>query len=240
VERPPPQVIGPDGGRFDRIDVDCLPSQLGEKPWPYREYFAAVSLTESPGFERWRPTPKLLPDDIYPREDVFAPASSCRACGAALLPENRKTADGCSCNAPRGVNHGLVAKNTCTCVECDPAETGGTRIGKPPPVDHSARDVVGAAVAPGVADTTIGADGQQAGYVILSAAERAKGFVRPVRRSYVHVKCGAATKMSQEIAESYSRSPGMYSGTFCVSCKDHFPVGEDGEFVWDDGSKVGT
>lgn len=31
------------------------------------------------------------------------------------------------------------------------------------------------------------ATGQQKGYVVLSAEERAKGFVRPVRRSYVHV-----------------------------------------------------
>lgn len=31
------------------------------------------------------------------------------------------------------------------------------------------------------------ADGQQRGYVVLSEDERAKGFVRPVRRSYVHV-----------------------------------------------------
>jgi hypothetical protein len=30
-------------------------------------------------------------------------------------------------------------------------------------------------------------DGQQRGYVVLSEEERAKGFVRPVRRSYVHV-----------------------------------------------------
>ena len=29
--------------------------------------------------------------------------------------------------------------------------------------------------------------GQQKGYVVLSTEERAKGFVRPVRRSYVHV-----------------------------------------------------
>lgn len=29
--------------------------------------------------------------------------------------------------------------------------------------------------------------GQQKGYVVLSDEERAKGFVRPVRRSYVHV-----------------------------------------------------
>lgn len=30
-------------------------------------------------------------------------------------------------------------------------------------------------------------DGQQKGYVVLSVAERAKGFVRPVRHGYVHV-----------------------------------------------------
>lgn len=30
-------------------------------------------------------------------------------------------------------------------------------------------------------------NGQQEGYVVLSAEERAKGFVRPVRRSYQHV-----------------------------------------------------
>ena len=33
-------------------------------------------------------------------------------------------------------------------------------------------------------------NGQQKGYVVLSAEERAKGFVRPVRRSYVHVGGG--------------------------------------------------
>jgi hypothetical protein len=33
-------------------------------------------------------------------------------------------------------------------------------------------------------------NGQQKGYVVLSAEERAKGFVRPVRRSYIHSKCG--------------------------------------------------
>lgn len=34
------------------------------------------------------------------------------------------------------------------------------------------------------------ADGQQKAYVVLSDEERAKGFVRPVRRSYVHVGTG--------------------------------------------------
>ena len=39
------------------------------------------------------------------------------------------------------------------------------------------------------------ATGQQKGYVVLSAEERAKGFVRPVRQSYVHDKCGGVTRM---------------------------------------------
>ena len=83
-------------------------------------------------------------------------------------------------------------------------------------------------------------NGQQKGYVVLSEDERAKGFVRPVRRSYVHEKCGAVTKMAQSIAETYARDPFFYSGTFCAVCGSHFPVGEDGEFMWDDGSKVGS
>ncbi len=33
-------------------------------------------------------------------------------------------------------------------------------------------------------------NGQQKGYVVLSAEERAKGFVRPVRHSYVHTGSG--------------------------------------------------
>lgn len=89
--------------------------------------------------------------------------------------------------------------------------------------------------------------GQQKGYVVLSAEERAKGYVRPVRRSYLHVGlqaqwggpllkklgengCGALTTMAQEIAETYARDPGFYSGTFCVGCRAHRPLTE---FVWD-------
>lgn len=86
------------------------------------------------------------------------------------------------------------------------------------------------------------ATGMQKDYVVLSAEERAKGFVRPVRRSYIHEKCGVVTKMSESIAETYARNPFFYSGTFCVGCKAHFPVGEiDGEFLWDGtNEKVGT
>lgn len=84
--------------------------------------------------------------------------------------------------------------------------------------------------------------GQQKGYVVLAAEERAKGFVRPVRRAYKHLKCGAVTRMGLALAETYARDPSFYSGTFCATCGAHYPVGENGEFVWadDEGAKVGT
>lgn len=86
-----------------------------------------------------------------------------------------------------------------------------------------------------------GLTGQQKGYVVLSEEERAKGFVEPVRRSYLHTRCGAYTTMSMPLAETYARNPYFYSGTFCCGCEAHFPVGEDGEFVWKDtDQKVGT
>lgn len=75
--------------------------------------------------------------------------------------------------------------------------------------------------------------GMQETYLVLSNEERAKGFVRPVLRSYVHEKCGTVTTMGQAIAETYARDPSFYSGTFCVGCKQHFPVGVNGEFYWD-------
>ncbi len=82
------------------------------------------------------------------------------------------------------------------------------------------------------------ATGMQKGYVVLSAAERAKGFVRPVRRTYVHKGCGTATSMGTSLAETYARDPGFYSGTFCSHCREHFPLVE---FVWqDDGLPVGS
>ena len=93
------------------------------------------------------------------------------------------------------------------------------------------------------------ATGQQKDYVVLSATERAKGFVRPVRGTYVHVGkppegekfeypitkrfpggCGTRTTMPQAIAETYARDPGFYSGTFCCSCMKHLPLDQ---FVWE-------
>lgn len=83
--------------------------------------------------------------------------------------------------------------------------------------------------------------GQQKAYVVLSEEERAKGFVRPVRTGYIHDKCGTLTTMGRSLAETYAIDPSFYSGTFCCGCGAHFPVGEDGEFVWDGtNERVGT
>ena len=74
------------------------------------------------------------------------------------------------------------------------------------------------------------ANGQQKGYIVLSAEERAKGFIRPVRTKYVHKPCGAVTHMAMPLAETYARDPIFYSGTFCIACRQHYPLDQ---FVWD-------
>jgi hypothetical protein len=90
---------------------------------------------------------------------------------------------------------------------------------------------------------------QNEAYLILSEEERAKGFVRPLRRSYVHQYmldgskvpyplvsmkgvggCGALTTMALPLAETYARDPKFYGATYCVGCKMHRPVEE---FIWD-------
>ncbi len=85
--------------------------------------------------------------------------------------------------------------------------------------------------------------GQQFDYLVLSDEERAKGFVRPVRSSYIHLKCGGATYMGTKLAETYARDPHFYGGTMCVHCGTHFRLrDEHGEpaFLWEDGEPVGS
>lgn len=99
--------------------------------------------------------------------------------------------------------------------------------------------------------------GMQKSYLVLSEDERAKGFVRPVRHTYIHVGvdgheidpndmsksglkgngCGAATRMGDALSETYARDPKFYGATYCVGCKTHLPVGE---FKWEDGEVVGS
>lgn len=92
-------------------------------------------------------------------------------------------------------------------------------------------------------------DGMQKDYVVLCPDERAKGFVRPVRQSYIHIGrppegekieypyrkiylggCGKRTTMGIALAETYARDPEFYSGTFCCTCGEHRPLNE---FVWE-------
>lgn len=82
-------------------------------------------------------------------------------------------------------------------------------------------------------------------YLVLSEEERAKGFVRPLRRSYFHETCGTITSMNNAIAATYATSPSFYGSTYCSHCCMHKPVGANGQFLWvQDGVvtniKVGT
>jgi hypothetical protein len=67
-------------------------------------------------------------------------------------------------------------------------------------------------------------------YLVLSEAERAKGFIRPVRHTYRHTACGTTTRMGQALAETYAANPAFYGSTYCVHCHMHAPVAE---FTWD-------
>lgn len=77
--------------------------------------------------------------------------------------------------------------------------------------------------------------GLQRDYVVLSSEERAKGYKKPYRTSYVHGKCGTLTKMHSAISETYARDPYFYSGTYCVGCCAHFYLSE---FHWSDGEPM--
>ena len=75
-------------------------------------------------------------------------------------------------------------------------------------------------------------------YLVLSEEERAKGFVRPLRRAYIHGKCGSLTSMGLALCETYARDPYFYGSTYCTECKMHLPVAE---FTWsEDGAVVGS
>jgi hypothetical protein len=118
-----------------------------------------------------------------------------------------------------------------------------------PPTDsslHKLATVKGGAPAPGYeraeAPQPIDpATGQNKDHWVLPEEERAKGYIRPIRRGTTHQKCGATTYMPVACAETYARDPKFYAKTFCCTCVDYFPVGPHGEFVWEGtNEKVGT
>lgn len=73
-------------------------------------------------------------------------------------------------------------------------------------------------------------------YLVLSEEERAKDFVRPLFRAYVHhdPQCGGVTTMALPLCETYARQPDFYGATYCSRCRMHRPVGAEGEFTWVD------
>ena len=86
------------------------------------------------------------------------------------------------------------------------------------------------------------ADGQFADHYVLCAEDLAKGYVEPYRESYIHETCGGLTTMPRACSETYAVQPDYYGSTFCCTCGGYFPVGANGQFVWDtkDNQKVGT
>ncbi|MDP3767417.1 MAG: hypothetical protein Q8S13_05335, partial [Dehalococcoidia bacterium] len=74
------------------------------------------------------------------------------------------------------------------------------------------------------------------------AGERLVGrFWTQAQLDAVDNGCRTVTTMGQALADTYASDPGFYSGTFCAYCGKHFPVGAEGDFVWDGTfEKVGT
>lgn len=104
----------PDCSKCDKCGSDLAQAPtLHEEPKPH-EYVTRYDRNTGTPFEMCTKCMQRKPE-------------ACRACGKELLHENKWMSDGCPCNSARGVNHGLVAKNVCTCTECDPAQTGSPR-----------------------------------------------------------------------------------------------------------------
>ena len=76
--------------------------------------------------------PTGVESELTSATPLALPHPVCRGCSKPLDKENLWMADGCPCNSERGVNHGLVPVNVCTCKECDPAQTGSHRAAAHP------------------------------------------------------------------------------------------------------------
>lgn len=72
-------------------------------------------------------------------------------------------------------------------------------------------------------DTTDRGDGQQKSYLVLSDAERAKGFVRPVRRAYKHVGIAGP---QYELRDLDERERELYATEFAKF--EPYPAGAHG------------
>lgn len=76
---------------------------------------------------------------------------------------------------------------------------------------------------------------------VLSEAELSGSIMRPIRMKFQHLVCsGISTFVNIDEAKTHALEPTYYGNLTCWCCGDISPIGEDGEFVWMDGSKVGT
>jgi hypothetical protein len=50
----------------------------------------------------------------------------------------------------------------------------------------------------------------------------------------VHFGCGRETSIDIQTAVNFATNPKFYRSARCSYCDNHFPVGEDGQFVWAD------
>jgi len=66
-------------------------------------------------------------------------------------------------------------------------------------------------------------------------ANKAGGFIRPVRNSYRHDVCGKHTRLGQSIAEAFAREPKFYDVIFCSQCIERFSIKE---FSWTGQPKI--
>jgi hypothetical protein len=69
-------------------------------------------------------------------------------------------------------------------------------------------------------------DGQQKGYVVLTPEERAKGFVKPVRKSYTHVGAPAAPANLRDLTP---KEVELYGSTYGYAKFEPYSADPDGE-----------
>ena len=81
-------------------------------------------------------------------------------------------------------------------------------------------------------------------------AERAKDKPDdgPARSKYWHTKCNRISELTPTMAKAWRDDPKLDAVTWCTTCREHGPVGADGDFHWlvgdepspADDPKVGT
>jgi len=76
--------------------------------------------------------------------------------------------------------------------------------------------------------------GQQKGYVVLTAEERAKGFVKPVRGIVYPQGLRLPDEYGTALAETYARNPWFLQRHVCCACGAHFDLNQ---FHWKTASR---